>query len=168
MSLKWTYLLIIILYVILFVIAALNKHIEKQWQVANPEALDGVRIWRTDFFSTVASVSVIGAIIINLLCLIGGRGLNGHSLVIALFILGMAYISNTTKFFVSKEEMNVGGHYYKKANIDKIACNKKNGKIQYKVYFKEAIDGYNYTIFYSSPRYRKAMYMVLNEYPIEK
>ncbi|MHC1750215.1 MAG: hypothetical protein AB9856_18255 [Cellulosilyticaceae bacterium] len=143
MDMKWTYLLAVIIYGVLFAIKMINKKISYDFTkglVKQPIAMKG---FKKDFYSSVAIICIVISIGINVATTLTGHGINIDSIIVTILVMGMAFISGMTHIFVNEEkEMCIAGYILKKGDI-KSFKEKGSRKLTQEIIFAEPIGGYD-------------------------
>jgi hypothetical protein len=150
-----------------FIIKYLNKQLEKEWLIQNPESTQSAFIKKLDFCTTVACCTAVGAVVINLLCLFGRQTINLQSLIVMVLIGILMFFSNSINLLVSPKGLVIGGHFYKKELIEAIYYQQKKIGCIYKVCLKEPIEGYDYITFYTKASEMPKMSEILTDYPLK-
>ncbi|MGL6173546.1 MAG: hypothetical protein ACRC1P_02955 [Cellulosilyticaceae bacterium] len=141
MDIKWTYILIVAIYLVLASIKVLNVILRNKFK--QDKQLLIFKGFRKDFFTSIAQICVIVTIIINGMTIVGGRPLNVDSIIITLLVVGMAIISGSVMILVETGTvLNISGYEFKKTDIKEVKVKSKNNYSVYDVHFTEDINGY--------------------------
>ena len=141
-DMKWIYYLIIVLYVTLISIRILNAMVVKDLLSNTEGEAVKIKVFKKDFFTTIAIFSLCMAIGINLLCFIGSRPFNIQSIFVSIAVVGMALLSGSTDFYIKGNEMILGGYLLKEGEIKEYQIKDKKTFTLYKIFFVKDLNGY--------------------------
>lgn len=141
MDIKWTYCLIIGIYIVLASIKVLNIILMDNFKKGREVIV--FKGFKKDFFTTIAQICVIITLMINGMTIVGQRPLNTGSIIITLLIVGMAIISSSVTIIVEKGTLlNISGYEFKTEDIKEVKAKKKSRWDTYTIRFKEDVNGY--------------------------
>ena len=141
MEMKWTYLLILVIYGVLGLLHLLNHKIDKQFKDKYPTA-KVYKGHRRDFFEAVAVITVVIALVINALSVMGGQGMNTHTLIISLLVVGMTFFTKNITLTIAETALSISGFTFDCDKVKSFKQIEKKGKIKNSIVFVEAINGY--------------------------
>ena len=142
MEIVWSYVLIILITLVLITIRIINNRLVNNF-LEEHETAEKYRIFKKDFFFTVAKICVIVTILINGLTLYGHQRINLQSIILTLLIIGMCLISCIS--FVAVDEhkvLNIAGYLINQEAIEEIKFKEHKNHLSCKILFKEEINGY--------------------------
>ncbi|MGL4735946.1 MAG: hypothetical protein ACRCW2_00695 [Cellulosilyticaceae bacterium] len=157
MEMNWVYLLIAVLYGVLVINKVLYAKLEKEVKQTAGEHFSKHMVLKEDFFTTVAMVCVIGALIINVLCLIGGNGLNFSSIIVTVLVVGLALMSGRLPMWGTPEGFEIGDYLLNNQVIKQVKTKKHGAYTRYQVVFEEEQNGYDRIGFYCANKYTGIM-----------
>lgn len=105
MEIKWTYIIIAVLYVLIFIIKAMIGELNKKYK-EEMNAVE-VRVFKKDFLTIVAVCAFVGMLIITILTTIGGMPFNINAFVIAILLVILSIISGFSKVLVIDQKAYV-------------------------------------------------------------
>lgn len=156
MDIKWTYCLIIGIYMVLASIKVLNIILINKFKQGRQ--LTVFKGFKKDFFTSIAQICIIVTIIINGMTIVGGRPLNRDSIIITLLIVGMAIISSSVTILVETGTLlNISGYEFKSEDIKEVKTKKKSRYDTYTINFKEDVNGYENLKLYIMGTKREAL-----------
>ncbi|MGL4344836.1 MAG: hypothetical protein ACRCTE_06550 [Cellulosilyticaceae bacterium] len=153
MEMNWVYLLIGVLYVVLGINKLLYGRLEKQVQQNAKDDFSKHIILKEDFFTTVAIVCVVGTLIINILCLIGGNRLNVSSIIVTILVIGLALLSALVPMWGNQEGFELGDYTLTDEAIKEVKAKTIGQYVHYKVSFTEEQNGYDKIGFYCAQKH---------------
>lgn len=153
MEMNWVYLLIAALYVILIINKILYSRLEKEVKQVAGEHFTKHMVLKEDFFTTVASVCVVGAVIINILCLIGGNGINFSSIIVTVLVVGLALMSGRLPMWGTNGGFEIGDYTLSAEGIKQIKTKRRGAYTRYHIVFEEEQNGYDSIGFYCGNKY---------------
>lgn len=145
MDIKWTYYFIIVMYLMLIALRAINYIKEQEFIKSQSEKPISITVIKKDFFTSVTLVCILFTLIINCLAISGGRPVNIHTIIVTALMIGLTFINSFTRILLIPEEVVfVLGETIKQEDIDKI--NVKSGKLltRYKLMLNKEVDTYNW------------------------
>lgn len=156
MDIKWTYCLIIGIYIVLASIKVLNVILINKFKQGRQLAV--FKGFKKDFFTSIAQICIIVTLIINGMTIVGGRPLNTHSMIITLLIVGMAIISSRVTILVETGTLlNISGYEFKSEDIEEVKAKKKSSCDTYTINLKEDVNGYENLKLYVLGNQREAL-----------
>ena len=145
MDIKWTYYFIVVMYLMLIALKAINYIKETQFLKSQSKKPISILVIKKDFFTSVTLVCILFTLIINSLAISGGRPINIHTLIVTGLMIGLTFINSYTKILLVPEEVVfMLGETIKQTDIDKMTI--KSGKIltRYKLILSKEIDTYSW------------------------
>lgn len=163
MDIKWTYCLIIGIYIVLASIKVLNIILIGKFKQGRQLAV--FKGFKKDFFTSIAQICIIVTLMINGMTIVGGRPLNSHSIIITLLIIGMAAISSRVTILVETGTLvNISGYEFKSEDIEEVKTKKKSRCDTYTINLKEDVNGYENLKLYVWGNQREALTGELNKF----
>ncbi|ONI44175.1 hypothetical protein AN641_08000 [Candidatus Epulonipiscioides gigas] len=126
MDIKWTYVIIGILYIIIFLTKFLVNSIN-----TNFKKLDNVMevsVFKKDFLTIIAIYSFVGMIIITILTTIGDMPFNINAFVISILLVILSIISGFSKILILEDSYVLLGEKITQQNIKQIIIEDKKFK----------------------------------------
>ncbi|OON95637.1 MAG: hypothetical protein ATN31_10715 [Candidatus Epulonipiscioides saccharophilum] len=129
MEIKWTYLIIVALYILIIatkiLVTALNSKYLNQGHVT------ALTVFRKDFLTIVASCSFVGMIIISILTTIGGMPFNFNAFWITLLLVILSFFNSFAKILILDNDTYILlGEKVESENINEILITDKSNKIK--------------------------------------
>lgn len=157
MEMNWVYVLIAVLYGLLIINKILYARLEKEVKQTVGEKFTKHMVLKEDFFTTVAKICVVGAIMINILCLIGGNGMNFSSIIVMLLVVGLALMSARLPMWGNGVGFEIGDYVLTDQAIKEVKTKRYGSITRYKVVFEEEQNGYDRIGFYCANKYTHIM-----------
>jgi hypothetical protein len=163
-DMKWLYYLILILYGVLGCIKVLNNLIVKDLLSSTDGEVKSFRIFKKDFFTTIGLFTMIMAVSINILCLIGGRPFNLHSVIVSIAVIGMAYLSGRGKVYLIEKDKNfiLAGYQIEEGHIKSYQLKNRKYYCLYTIHFKEDFNGYESIKIYVATEHAETLEKAIN------
>lgn len=147
MEIKWSYYLIILLYVIIGILKVLSVHEHTRLKKEYPD-VSVYKTYKRDFFQTIAIICTVITVCINLAALIGGKGIVGSSIIVTLCIIGMAFLTGYIELLTTDTgTLCLDGTLIEANNIKEVIIKEKKNKTSYEILFVEPISGYESVAF---------------------
>lgn len=145
MNIKWSYYLIISIYILLIVLRIINYCNEKTYKKENSHYRKAFSI-KKDFFTTVTLICILVTLAINIAALIGGKAFNTDSIIITFLVIGFTIINSFTFILFSEESSTICllGYTLKFSDIESIKVKEGKNKDVLNVTFNREIESYNY------------------------
>lgn len=145
MNIKWSYYLIISIYILLIVLRIINYCNEKTYKKENSHYRKAFSI-KKDFFTTVTLICILVTLAINIAALIGGKAFNTDSIIITFLVIGFTIINSFTFILFSEESSTICllGYTLKSSDIESIKVKEGKNKDILNVTFNREIESYNY------------------------
>lgn len=142
MDIKWSYYLIIILYVIIFLLKYLNKHQHQIFRKTH-ENVGVYKVHKRDFFYTIAVMCTLITLFINGAALLAGKPLVISAFIITLLIIGMAYLTGRIELLTTENGLIlIDGTTIQSDHVKEVVIKNKKAKTHYEILFQEPINGY--------------------------
>lgn len=142
MDIKWSYYIIAALYGIIILLKVLNANEQTQFKKTDSEALV-YKIYKKDFFYTIAVVCTAITVLINGVSILAGKPLVIESIIITLLIVGMAYLTGNIEMLTTAQgTLLIDGTKIEMSNIKEVIIKEKKEKTQYHILFEQPINGY--------------------------
>lgn len=145
MNIKWSYYLIIGIYILLIALRIINYCNEKTYKKENSHYRKAFSI-KKDFFTTVTLICILVTLAINIAALIGGKAFNTDSIIITFLVIGFTIINSFTFILFSEESSTICllGYTLKSSDIESIKVKEGKNKDVLNVTFNREIESYNY------------------------
>lgn len=146
MNIKWSYYLIAGIYILLIALRGINALNETVYKKENSQYEKAFSI-KKDFFTTVALICIIVTLGINCAALIGGKSINGSTIIVTLLVIGFTILNSFTNIIFSEDHKNVCflGYTLVAEDIEKIQVREGKHANTLKITFYRDIESYNYT-----------------------
>lgn len=146
MNIKWSYYLILGIYILLIALRMINYFNEIAYKKENSHYHKAFSI-KKDFFTTVTLICILGTLAINTAALIGGKALNIDSIIVTLLVIGFTIINSFTFILFSQESSTIFllGYTLKPGDIANIKVKEGKNRSILNVTFNQEIESYNYT-----------------------
>lgn len=145
MGVKWAYLLIGIIYVLVLVLRVINMVKASKFKA---QCTDVVKVFvvKRDFFTTVAVGCTIVTVLINGAAIITGKPLNLMSIIFTVLIMGFTVINSFSYVLVAREEnkLLLLGYTLEKNEVEKLKVKGTGNRMVYDMTLGKEIDSYNY------------------------
>ena len=162
MDIKWTYGLIVAIYIVLLLIKGINVILIKRFKENKDLVI--VKGFKKDFFTSIAQICIGVTIIINGMTIVGGRPLNINSMIITLLIVGMALLSGTVTILLEKEcALNISAYEFEAKDIKQIEIKKKTRYTLFDIELEDDVNGYDNIKFYVMSQNREVFEKELNQ-----
>lgn len=164
MDVKWSYYLIIGIYVLVITLRMINHYEAKKFLSKYNDSMRLFAIKR-DFFTTISIVCIITTIGINIATMYGNQPLNISSIIITLLVCGFTLLNSFISVFVSPnaEKILLFGYEIGKQEIEQYSVKKKDKYDKYNFNFTKEIDSYNYMKIMIFSDKKQLVEQILNE-----
>lgn len=145
MNIKWSYYLIMGIYVLLIVLRIINYLNEQRYKKEN-SSYQKVFSIKKDFFTTVALICILVTLAINGAAVIGGKSINIDSIIVTLLVIGFTVINSFTFILFSEETATVCllGYTLKAGDLTQVKVKEGKNKDTLALTFNREIESYNY------------------------
>ena len=145
MNIKWSYYLIVGIYILLIALRGINALNETAYKKENSDCRKVFSI-KKDFFTTVAVICVIVTFGINFAAVIGGKSINLSTIVVTVLVIGFTLLNSFTMIIFSEENKNICflGYTLVEGDIKEIKVKEKKQSNTIKLVFNRDIESYNY------------------------
>ncbi|WP_069997114.1 hypothetical protein [Cellulosilyticum sp. I15G10I2] len=145
MDIKWSYYLIVLIYILVSILKVINNTLAVDFKKLNKNTIQLTAI-KKDFFTTVSCICIVVTIFINSAALLGGKTINKASILITLLVVGFTILNSYLKLFISPENESILllGYLLKKDDVETIRTKERKGYTSFDITFTKEIDSYNY------------------------
>lgn len=145
MNIKWSYYLIMGIYVMLIVLKMLNYLSERTYKKENAHYRKVFSI-KKDFFTTVSGICILVTLAINVAALFGGKAINIDSIIVTLLVIGFTIINSFTFILFSEEASTICllGYILKSGDLTCVKVKEGKNKDTLALTFNREIESYNY------------------------
>lgn len=145
MNIKWSYYLIIGIYILLIVLRIINYFNETAYKKENSHYRRVFSI-KKDFFTTVTLICILVTLAINIAALIGGKAVNTDSIIVTLLVIGFTIINSFTFILFSEETSTICllGYTLKSGDVANMKIKEGKNKDVLTLTFNREIESYNY------------------------
>lgn len=156
MNIKWSYYLIIGIYILLIALRIINYLNETAYKKENSHYRKVFSI-KKDFFTTVTLICIVVTLAINIAAFMGGKAFNTDSIIITLLIIGFTMINSFTFILFSEESSTICllGYRLKVGDIENIKVKEGKNKDVLNITFNREIESYNYAKILVYGKYKK-------------
>lgn len=143
MDISWSYYLIALLYALLVFLRLINNMKEDKYISQNHECKEVFTI-KIDFFVTVAVCCTIVMVLINIAAIIGGKGINVQSIIVALLVSGLMLLNSFSHILFCEESKTFfySGYVMKKEDLNTASIKKGSKRFMITFNFSREIESY--------------------------
>ncbi len=169
MDIKWSYYLIVIIYVLVIILRLANSLSTQRYKKQHND-YKAVFSIKKDFFTTVSMACLVTTIAINIAALLGGRPINKDSIIITLLVMGFTLINSCYMVFFSETSTSVCwlGYELNSGEIEDLKIKEGRIKTTLSMTLTKEIDSYNYAKLVVFGLNKKALEDTLKALKVEK
>lgn len=164
MNIKWSYYLIMGIYVMLIVLRMINYLSEKTYKKENARYRKVFSI-KKDFFTTVSIICILVTLAINVAALLGGKAINVDSILVTLLVIGFTILNSFTFILFSEEASTICllGYTLKSGDLTHVKVREGKNKDTLTLTFNREIESYNYAKLWVYGKDRRELINVFRE-----
>ena len=165
MDIKWSYYLVMLIYVLVIVLRLINQSKTSHFQKEHTHVLKFFTI-KKDFFTTVTIICTIVTLLINTAALVGGKALNTNSIIITLLVIGFTIINSFSSILLDESDKIAMfyGYTLEEGEIEALKSKEKANRTIYDITFTKEIDSYNYAKIIVFGKERQKLKEALNSF----
>ncbi|MGL4363113.1 MAG: hypothetical protein ACRCSG_07615 [Cellulosilyticaceae bacterium] len=142
MEIMWSYYLILALYIVVIVSKILNQLARKQFRNTYT-VIETYKIFKSNFFTTVAVVSGIITLAINISAIVTNRPIVWSSIIITVLVAGMAILTMYNEIIIAEEHiLIIDGTIVESTIVKEVVIKEKKEKTYYTIHFNKQLNGY--------------------------